>query len=212
MILSQYIIYFIIYSFFGWVYESLFYSVQFRKPVNTGFLRGCFCPIYGLACVSNIILLGNIHSNMQVFFISMIAISSIEYIASSVLENIFDKRWWDYSDWPLNIKGRVSLISSLCFGILSLAQLRILQPFVGAFVESLPERISYAFIAITAISIMADLLITIKSMDKADEKLWFIAEESELMQRRTEKLSERTRAIGVCCSNVCERLRDRINR
>ncbi|MCH5212395.1 MAG: putative ABC transporter permease [Oscillospiraceae bacterium] len=212
MRLSQYIIYFIVYSFLGWVYESLFYSIQFKKPVNTGFLRGCLCPIYGVACVLNISLLGNVESNIHVFLISMAAISLIEYIVSAILENLFDKRWWDYSDWPLNIKGRISLFSSLGFGIMSVAQLRILHPFIGSFVESLPDQIAYAAIIIVSILIAADLFTTIKNMDKADEKLWFIEEESELMQKRTEKFSERKKAIGVCCSNVRERIRDRINR
>lgn len=212
MRLSQYIIYFIIYSFLGWVYESLFYSVQFKKPVNTGFLRGCLCPIYGVVCVLNIILLGNVQSNIQVFFISMTAISLIEYTVSAMLENLFDKRWWDYSDWPLNMKGRISLISSLGFGIMSLAQIRILQPVIGSFVEAMSDQVACAVIVISGILIFGDLLITIRSMDKADEKLWFIEEESALMQQRAERLSEHKRAIGVCCSNVREKLRNRINK
>lgn len=40
--------YFIVYSFFGWIMESVFRSFCEKKIINTGFLIGPVCPIYGL--------------------------------------------------------------------------------------------------------------------------------------------------------------------
>ena len=31
----------------------------------------------------------------------------LEYVGSWVLETLFDMKWWDYSDYKLNINGRV---------------------------------------------------------------------------------------------------------
>lgn len=194
MILAQYCLYFIIYSFFGWIYESLFYSVQLKKPVNTGFLRGCLCPIYGFACVFNILFLYSEENTTKVFLLSMLVISAIEYSVSYILEALFDKRWWDYSNWPCNINGRISLISSLGFGIMSVLQLRVLHPIVESGVELLSEKAVFAAIAIVAAVSFTDLMWTIKGMDKEDERLWFLEEESELVQRTNERIkSERGR-------------------
>lgn len=212
MTLSQYFICFIVYSFLGWVYESLFYSFQFKKPVNTGFLRGCICPIYGLACVANVIVFGNVKSNLTIFLLSMLMISSIEYIVSWMLENLFDKRWWDYSDWPLNLNGRISVISSLGFGALSLVQMRVIHPVVEVVIHRIPERTLAALVIVFAASVALDLLLTVKDMDKDDDKLWFVEEESPTVQRANEKLSETKKNISDRCCEIRDRIKTYIGR
>lgn len=212
MTLSQYFICFMVYSFLGWVYESLFYSFQFRKPVNTGFLRGCICPIYGLACVANAVVFGNVKSNLTIFLLSMLMISSIEYIVSWILENLFNKRWWDYSDWPLNLHGRISVISSLGFGALSLVQMRFIHPVVKVLIMRIPERTAAALVFIFAIAVMLDLLLTVKDIDKVDDKLWFVDEESPAVQRANEKFSETKKNITDRYSEIKDRIRTYIGR
>ena len=49
MIISQYIVGFVIFSFFGWVWESFYCMMNTGKWENRGFLFGPYCPIYGLA-------------------------------------------------------------------------------------------------------------------------------------------------------------------
>ena len=44
-------LWFLFYSFLGWVYESILVSVQERRFVNRGFLNGPLCPIYGTGAV-----------------------------------------------------------------------------------------------------------------------------------------------------------------
>ena len=51
------LLYFIIYSFFGWVLESIFKSILQRKIVNSGFLYGPICPIYGFGAIIMLLFL-----------------------------------------------------------------------------------------------------------------------------------------------------------
>lgn len=212
MTLSQYFICFIVYSFLGWVYESLFYTFQFKKPVNTGFLRGCICPIYGFVCVINIVILGDVKSNLAIFIASMITVSVMEYIVSYLLEHLFGKRWWDYSDWPLNLNGRISLISSLGFGAMSLIQLRFLHPAIMNVILHIPpgtmKLVTILFIAALAY----DLYSTIKDMDKSDDKLWFVDEESETIKQANEKLEEKKKNIALRYTIMKDRIRNTLNR
>lgn len=212
MTLSQYFICFIIYSFLGWVYESLFYTFQFKKPVNTGFLRGCICPIYGIVCVMNIAFWGNVKSGVLIFFASMITVSVMEYIVSYVLEHLFKKRWWDYSDWPLNINGRISLISSVGFGAMSLLQLRLLQPTIMKVVLHIPPGTVKLISILFIIAVVFDLYLTIRDMDKDDDKLWFVDEESDAFRNANEKLEEKRREIELRYSNVKDRIKNTLNR
>ena len=200
--LYSYMFYFILYSFFGWLYESVFYTVLFKKPVNTGFLHGCFCPIYGIACTCNVMCFSGIESNFAVFFTTMLAISGIEYIVSSLLEYVFEKRWWDYSEWPLNINGRISLISSLGFGIMSLIQVRILHPLLEQLEGTLPEKAVRIFIIASCVILFIDIFWSLKTMDSDDDKLWFVQEEPEVVHKANEKLASGTRMISEQYSNA----------
>ena len=60
------LIYFITYSFLGWVMESIFRSVCEKKLINTGFLKGPFCPIYGIGAIIMILFLKNSIYNMGI--------------------------------------------------------------------------------------------------------------------------------------------------
>lgn len=212
MTLSQYFVCFIVYGFFGWIYESLYYSVQLRKPVNTGFLHVCFCPIYGFACVGNAILFKNTENSMIIFVTSMLMISMMEYFSSWILEALFEKRWWDYSGWPVNINGRVSLLSSLAFGVMSVAQMKLLHPSVAGFVMRLSEKYTYITILLFMAIIMLDCLVTIRDMDKKDGKLWFVNEQMSVIRNANEKFSEKLKGITDKYSDAKNRIRDRMGR
>lgn len=190
MTLSQYFICFVIYSFLGWLYESLFYSVQYKKLVNTGFLHICICPIYGFACVGNVMLLSGVRSGTAIFLGSMIMISAMEYIISLVMETLFEKRWWDYSDWPLNLNGRISLLSSLAFGAMSLIQMRIIHPVVASAVYMMSQNTEKAIIGLFIIVVAMDIMITVKGIDKSSDRLWFVNDEPPAIHRATDKVSE----------------------
>ena len=45
--IEKYIALFFIYSFAGWVMETVQISIRQKKFVNRGFLIGPYCPIYG---------------------------------------------------------------------------------------------------------------------------------------------------------------------
>ncbi len=218
MTLSECFIYFIVYSFLGWAYESLYYSFQLKKLVNAGFLRGCICPIYGIACVGNILLLSNTESNFVVFCISMTVISSIEYVVSFVLEKVFGKRWWDYSKWPMNINGRISVLTSVSFGVMSLIQLKLIHPPLSQLILTLSEKTIQTVILFFVTALFLDLAFTIRALEKNDEeedKLWYVSEELPVM-KANEKLSHQARSqarkVSEHCDDVKERIRTRIGK
>ena len=46
--LQQWILYFYVYCFLGWIFESCYVSFRKKEWVNRGFLHGPFLPIYGM--------------------------------------------------------------------------------------------------------------------------------------------------------------------
>ena len=82
--------YFIIYSVLGWIMESIYRSICETKVINTGFLKGPFCPIYGIGAVIMILFLQSFSSNIfLLFIISMLVLTLWEYIVAIILEKTF---------------------------------------------------------------------------------------------------------------------------
>lgn len=136
MWISHWFVLFVVYSVFGWIYETTYCTIKGKKWENRGFLYGPLCPIYGAGCVGitaimQILSMNNIkYSWWMVFIIGYFGSIVLEYTTHWALEKIFNAYWWDYSYMPLNIKGRVCLPYSICFGVAAVLVTYIISPFV----------------------------------------------------------------------------------
>ena len=96
--------YFIIYSIAGWALESIYRSIRERKIINSGFLFGPFCPIYGIGAIIIILFFERFKENIFILFIvSFLVLSTWDYIDGVLLEKIFKTKYCDYSDHKMNI-------------------------------------------------------------------------------------------------------------
>ena len=121
---------FLIYSFLGWVIEVASCSKIQKKFVDRGFLIGPYCPIYGTAALIIILLLKKYENDLAVLFVmSIVVCSVIEYVTSYIMEKLFKTRWWNYSDKPFNINGRICLSNSFLFGFLGVLLVYFINPF-----------------------------------------------------------------------------------
>lgn len=154
--------YFVIYSISGWALESVFRSFCEKRLLNTGFLNGPFCPIYGIGSIIMFLFLEVFSDNIVLlFFVSFFILSIWEYVVGVFLEKIFKTKYWDYSDHRINIKGRVCLFNSICWGILGVLFIRYIHPFVEKSVTLFnPFIIKYTVLIITILFVI-DTIISI---------------------------------------------------
>ncbi len=170
------------FGFVGWAYESLYYSIMEKKLISSGFLNGCICPIYGIGGLMLSLLPGRIENPIQLFFTGMIITSALEYAVSVLMERIFHERWWDYSTWPLNIHGRVSIISGMAFGILSVIGVKYIIPETFSTVEALTDHVVHITAIVIAVLMLVDIILTVKNADSFTDKLWYVREQSKLFE------------------------------
>ena len=111
-----------IYSFFGWVYESSFTTLRDGRWQNRGFLYGPCCPIYGVGAVLITQIAEKVGSMQNepmplwsIFLVSFVGSAVLEYVTSYTLEKLFHAIWWDYSMLPFNLNGWISLLN-MCGG------------------------------------------------------------------------------------------------
>lgn len=154
--------YFIIYSIAGWALESIYRSIRERKIINSGFLFGPFCPIYGIGAIIIILFFERFKENIFILFIvSFLVLSTWEYIVGVLLEKIFKTKYWDYSDHKININGRVCLFNSICWGILGVLFIEYINPFVERNVGMMNSLVLKIVIAIITILFLVDTIISI---------------------------------------------------
>ena len=134
--LSNTFLTFIIYSFIGYIAEVIYATIYYKKITNRGFLFGPLCPIYGVGAILIIFTMTRYYRDPVVVFVfGTIITSLVEYYTSYILEKFFHNKWWDYSDKPFNINGRICLFNSLLFGVGSLLIIYVANPLVVNFLH-----------------------------------------------------------------------------
>lgn len=163
--MQEIIIYFSIYSILGWICECIYCAAIDKVWVNRGFLNGPVCPVYGFGAMFVIFLLGGLKGKYVLLFVSSIILTTvIEYLTAVVLERAFNLKWWDYSNYKFNYKGRICVLNSILFGILSLFLIQVLNPIVVNVVGKFNSNIIDICAITITIILGIDLVITIMSL------------------------------------------------
>lgn len=206
---------FFIYSFIGWLWETVYCSLKAKKFVYRGFLVGPYCPIYGFGILGVLYFLEPLKQNIVVLYLlSTILVTILEYITSYGLEKMFHASWWDYKDVPLNINGRVALPVSLFWGIGCVLIVRVIHPRVMLFEEFLSEKFGIVLPIILLLLIITDLIYTLANMQsfkKVTAQISTAVEErkQDLASAVTEKREELSANLSELKETVTEEMKER---
>lgn len=115
------ILLFFTYSIAGWCMEVTLKYFQFHRFINRGFLTGPWLPIYGSGCGLITVVVDSLSAVEfgigTTFAISFLLCGVLEYMVSFVLEKRYHARWWDYSQKPMNLHGRIWIGNLILFGL-----------------------------------------------------------------------------------------------
>lgn len=154
--------YFIVYSILGYVIETL-YGLLTKGVIESrqSMLYGPFCCIYGLGAICLLCIPKSAKKNNWTLFIAGFIIGSVvEYVVSWVGEVIFNIKWWDYSNFPLNINGRVCVYFSIFWGILTICLNKVINPTVDKVLGKVPIKILHVLTVIIMVFMAFDFIIS----------------------------------------------------
>ena len=124
----QWLTFFYLYCFFGWIFESTYVSLKQRHFVNRGFLRIPMLPLYGSGAVMMLWVSLPFRSSLILTYISgVIGATALEYVTGYVMEQLFKVRYWDYSNQPFNVHGYICLTSSIAWGFLTIFMTHVIH-------------------------------------------------------------------------------------
>lgn len=161
---------FFIFTFIGWIHETTVESLYHRKFVNRGSLKGPYIPIYGFGGWLIILCSYPFRANgFFVFLAGMIGCTILEYFTGYLMEKLFKRQFWDYSMMKLVYKNRISLVSSLCWGFLSLFMIYMLFPFMKFLGYKVGSTFMIVFDCVMMTVFAVDILLIVKSSMKWKE-------------------------------------------
>lgn len=154
---DYYVLLFFLVSAFGWLWEVGLYLVNEHKFVNRGIMAGPWLPIYGAGAVFLYLALSRWKKNpLPVFVVSLTLCSVLEYFSGFFLEKMWGVKWWDYSEMPLNLDGRICLMSCLLFGVGGVFLIFLFIPIYTRLYNKMPRRVRIAAGIILILLFVAD--------------------------------------------------------
>ena len=148
--LYYYINNFILFSFFGFLFENTLHLLT-KGDLTSNPFYGPWMPIYGFGIIIMIFLTRLIFNNLKIkrwqkiiiLFISVtVILTIIELVGGYLTEFIFHKSFWDYTDMKYNFGKYISLEVSLVWGTACLIFLYVVKPLTDKFIKKITKFIS----------------------------------------------------------------------
>lgn len=181
---------FFVYSFIGWCGEAAMAAVHRHKFVNRGFVSGPICPVYGAGAAAVAVFLPELKDQLFFLFLGgMIITTFVEYLTGRILELIFHRKWWDYSDQRFNLDGYVCLKNSVVWGICSVLMICFFDPLLCRLLVLIPRLAGDILLWILGVLLVIDAVgsgVAVLGLKKKQSRITQITEELH----KTSKLLE----------------------
>lgn len=130
-------------AFLGDITETVFCLATTGKLMSrSSVVYGPFSIVWGLGCVllTAILYQYRSRSDSYIFIFGTILGGAYEYICSVFTELVFGTVFWDYSNIPFNLGGRINLLYCFFWGIAAVIWLKCLYPLLSSLIEKIPKR------------------------------------------------------------------------
>lgn len=135
---------FLIGAFGGDIVETIFCRITEGVWMSrSSVVWGPFSIVWGLAFVIATLILYRYQdkSDRFIFMTGVFLGGAYEYACSVFTEIVFGKVFWDYSDIPFNLGGRINLLYCFFWGIAAVIWMKMLYPNLSRWIEKIPVRI-----------------------------------------------------------------------
>lgn len=132
---------FFIGAFLGDITETIFCrTTEGVWMSRSSVVWGPFSIVWGLAIavVTQMLYKYKDKSDSFLFAVGTLLGGAYEYLCSVFTEIVFGKVFWDYSDIPFNLGGRINLLYCFFWGIAAVVWFKKLYPYISRAIELLP--------------------------------------------------------------------------
>lgn len=191
--LTQWLLFFFVYAFFGWVWESCYVSVRSKRWVNRGFLNGPFLPIYGFGAIAILWATLPVRNSVGLIYLfGMLSATILEYVTGAAMERLFRVRYWDYSKHKFNLNGHICLGVSLGWGLFAIFLVKGIHLPIESLILQIPPLLGDILATVLVVVMAVDVTASFNEAMDLKETLIRLSESREQiarLQRRLEIIS-----------------------
>ena len=151
---------FFIYSFVGWLYETIAAAVKQKRFVNAGLVDLPFCTFYGILAVFVTVFTVDL-TGVWSYFGAVISVIAIRWLAGLFGEKIYHDKIWDYSEKKFNIGGYASFIQALILGAVAFVAKHWINVVLLYVYEFLPHIVGLVIIWVLVFLLLVDIAATL---------------------------------------------------
>ncbi len=159
-----YINIFFIYSFLGFIFENVL-NIFTHSHFNSGILYGPWTFIYAFAIFAMMIINKILKkfkldkwAEIFIFYIlATIVMTFIEFSGGFLIEKLFHRVFWDYTNLKFNIGHYIALEISFCWGFFATLVNYILVPWLDKLAHKIPKFVTCLLVIFFVIDIFASL-------------------------------------------------------
>ncbi|WP_241156074.1 MULTISPECIES: putative ABC transporter permease [unclassified Adlercreutzia] len=140
---------------------------------RAGLLFGPFSPIYGCGAILMTLFLNRLYKRnvIVIFLCSAVIGGAFEYFVSVWMQYAFGAVAWDYTGQWLSIDGRTCGWAMCAWGFLGVVWIKLLLPLLLRVVNLIPWNWRYAVTVVATVLMLADVVLTLESLDCWYERL-----------------------------------------
>ncbi len=187
--IEEWLLFFYIYCFLGWCFESTYVSTRKGHWVNRGFMRAPFLPLYGSGAILMLVVSRPFVDNIVLTYIAgLISATLLELATGAAMEYLFKIKYWDYSNQRFNFKGHICLTSSIAWGFFTLLMTRVIHEPIESLVLRIPEAVVTAIVLVLTVVLTWDFALSFKAAIELRDVLIKLEEVKADMEELQEKL------------------------
>lgn len=191
----NYVFMFFVFSAIGWAIECTYRSLGEKRIINSGFLYGPMCPIYGTGCLVFDVILVPISAPIEkrliiVLLLGMLLADIVEYATSYIMEKLFNARWWDYSNNFLNLHGRICFKHTCYWAIFAFVYVYLIAPMYRYALGFISQEIRTIAVFVILAVFLVDLTFTVKAATDINKLMTKLSGLKQTVVARTELLKD----------------------
>lgn len=164
---------FFIGAFLGDLTETVFCRVTAGVWMSrSSVVWGPFSIVWGLAVASVTVLLYKYRdkSDRFLFLMGTALGGAYEYLCSVFTELVFGTIFWDYSEIPFNLGGRINLLYCFFWGIAAVVWFKGIYPVISRRIEKLPQKSGTILTWILILFMSCNISVSCMALIRMDER------------------------------------------
>lgn len=168
---------FFIGAFLGDITETIFCRITAGVWMSrSSVVYGPFSIVWGLgvAAVTALLYKYKDRSDGFLFGVGTILGGAYEYLCSVFTEIVFGTVFWDYSNMPFNLGGRINLLYCFFWGIAAVVWFKKLYPFISDWIEKFPLKQGKIVTWVLVVFMVFNVIVSCMALIRYDERNRYI--------------------------------------